>query len=213
MKIFDDADIFSIHSSVDIQAMEKFNCQTVCGVDEVGRGSISGSIYAAAVILKPSAISIEIKDSKKFSSRKKREYVFEQIKEHVVEYHTAYIDAKTIDQIGIQEANRRVMKKAIEKMNTKKAMVAVIDGNPLWNNEIKRAKCFWVVKGDSLSLSIAAASIIAKVTRDNEMIHLAKKYPEYGFDSHMGYGSKKHFEAIRKYGIIPDIHRNTFIHL
>ena len=215
MKLFNDDDMALFHpaAAFDEDIRQQHGRPFVCGCDEVGRGALSASICAAAVILKPSAIHLDIKDSKKFSSRDRRAVVADQILEHCVDYHVAWADAETIDEVGIQEANRRVMIESIDGLGVDgEDLVAILDGNPLWTAAVNGAECVWVVGGDSASQAVAAASIIAKVSRDKVMIELAEQYPEYGFDRHVGYGAREHIDAIRKHGIIPGIHRRSFIH-
>lgn len=177
----------------------------VCGVDEAGRGPLAGPVCAAAVIL-PEHISIPgLNDSKKLSDKKRRE-LFPIIKENAICYAIAIADEKEIDDINILQATFLAMERAINQLE-KKPDIALIDGN--------RAKDFGVpvetvVHGDSLSASIAAASVLAKVTRDDFMLHISEKYPEYGFDVHKGYGTKAHYAALEKFGPCP-IHRMTFL--
>lgn len=177
----------------------------VCGVDEAGRGPLAGDVYAAAVIL-PEGVVIEgVNDSKKLSE-KKREYLFDIIKEKSLCYGIASASAKEIDEINILQATFLAMKRAVEKLNPK-ADFAMVDGNRKPGFDIPLAT---IIKGDSLSCSIASASILAKVTRDRAMREEALKYPEYLFEKHKGYGTKLHIEMIKKYGPCP-IHRKTFL--
>lgn len=177
----------------------------ICGVDEAGRGPLAGDVYAAAVIL-PEGVVIEgVNDSKKLSE-KKREYLFEIIKEKSLCYNIASASSKEIDDLNILQATFLAMKRAVEGLNPK-ADFAMVDGNREPNLDIPLAT---IIKGDSLSCSIAAASILAKVTRDRVMKEEALKYPEYLFEKHKGYGTKLHVEMIKKYGPSP-IHRKTFL--
>lgn len=177
----------------------------ICGVDEAGRGPLAGPVCAAAVIL-PMDIEIPgLNDSKKLSDKKRRE-LFPIICEKAVAYGIAFADHCEIDEINILQATYLAMERAISKLNVK-ADFALIDGN--------RAKDFGlpvetVVGGDGLSASIAAASVLAKVTRDNYMLEMAAAYPQYGFDIHKGYGTKAHYEALTEYGACP-IHRMSFL--
>ncbi len=177
----------------------------VCGVDEAGRGPLAGPVCAAAVILPPD-VSIEgLTDSKKLTDKRRRELV-PIIQQTALAYSVAFADEKEIDQINILQATFLAMERAINGLPVK-ADFALIDGN--------RQKDFGlpvstVVKGDSLSASIAAASVLAKVARDDVMLQLAQEYPEYGFDIHKGYGTKAHYEALRIYGPSA-IHRMTFL--
>lgn len=177
----------------------------VCGVDEAGRGPLAGPVCAAAVIL-PKGLELPgLNDSKKLTDKKRRE-LFPIIKEQAVAYGIGMASHEEIDRINILQATYLAMERAIAQLEGK-ADFALIDGN--------RAKDFGlpvrtVVKGDSLSASIAAASILAKVTRDDLMLEMAEKYPEYGFEVHKGYGTKAHYEALRNHGHSP-IHRVTFL--
>ena len=190
--------------SYEISAKSK-GYTAVCGVDEAGRGPLAGPVYAAAVIL-PEGLEIEgLNDSKKISE-KKREKLFDIIIEKAISYSIASVDEKTIDEINILQATFLAMERALEQLQVKPEL-ALIDGN--------RQKDFGipvetVVKGDSLSASIAAASVLAKVTRDDIMLAMAAEYPGYGFEIHKGYGTKAHYEALRSLGPSP-IHRMTFL--
>ena len=177
----------------------------VCGVDEAGRGPLAGPVCAAAVIL-PKEIEIPgLNDSKKLSDKKRRE-LYPIIKEKAIAYGIAFADHKEIDEINILQATYLAMERAIAQLAVKPEQL-LIDGN--------RAKDFGlptktVVHGDSLSASIAAASVLAKVTRDDYMDEMAKVYPQYGFEIHKAYGTKAHYEALREHGASP-IHRMTFL--
>ena len=179
--------------------------QLICGVDEAGRGPLAGPVCAAAVIL-PKDLKIEgLNDSKKLTDKRRRE-LFPVICEKAVAYGIALVDEKTIDEINILQATYLAMEKAIGQLAVTPDL-ALVDGN--------RAKDFGVpvvtvVKGDSRSASIAAASVLAKVTRDDFMDKMAEEYPQYGFEVHKGYGTKRHYEALREYGASP-IHRMTFL--
>ena len=177
----------------------------VCGVDEAGRGPLCGPVCAAAVI-HPVDCEIEgINDSKKLSE-KKRDMLFDIIKEKALAYSVVMVDAKTIDEINILQATFLAMQRALDQLSVKPDL-ALIDGN--------REKDFGipvktVVKGDSLSLNIAAASVLAKVTRDDLMVKMADTYPEYAFEIHKGYGTKAHYAALSEHGPSP-IHRMSFL--
>lgn len=179
--------------------------KSVCGVDEAGRGPLAGDVYAAAVILPEGVIIEGVNDSKKLSE-KKREYLFEVIKEKALCYNIASASSKEIDDLNILQATFLAMKRAVDGLNPK-AGFALVDGNRAPNLDIPLAT---IIKGDSLSCSIAAASILAKVTRDRVMKKEALKYPEYLFEKHKGYGTKLHVEMIKKYGPCL-IHRRTFL--
>ena len=177
----------------------------VCGTDEAGRGPLAGSVYAAAVIL-PDGLYIEgLNDSKKLTE-KKREKLFDIIKLEAVSYGIAYATAAEIDELNILNAALLAMRRAIEMLDPKPDFV-LVDGNQTRGFTIP-AKA--VVKGDAVSPSIAAASILAKVSRDRFMLEMDEKYPEYCFAKHKGYGTKLHYEKIREFGP-SEIHRLTFL--
>ena len=177
----------------------------ICGVDEAGRGPLMGPVCAAAVILPPH-IEIEgLNDSKKLTE-KKREALFPVITEKAVAYSVAYASVEEIDEINILNAAMLAMKRAIEGLSVK-ADFALIDGNCCRNIPVP---CKTVVGGDAKSPSIAAASVLAKVSRDRLCYELDKQYPQYGFAKHKGYGTKEHMEALYKYGPCP-CHRRTFL--
>lgn len=179
--------------------------QMICGVDEAGRGPLAGPVCAAAVIL-PEDVNVPgLNDSKKLSDKRRRE-MFPLIKEQAIAYCVAFSTEQEIDEINILQATFLAMQRAIDGLQVK-ADFALIDGN--------REKDFGlpvktIVGGDGLSASIAAASILAKVTRDDYMLELAEKYPQYGFDVHKGYGTKAHYEALAQFGP-SDVHRMTFL--
>lgn len=179
--------------------------QIICGVDEAGRGPLAGPVCAAAVILPPHLEIPGLNDSKKLTDKRRRE-LFPVIREKTLAYGIAFADHREIDEINILQATYLAMERALNELSVRPD-VALIDGN--------RAKDFGlptqtVVHGDSLSANIAAASILAKVTRDDLMLKLAQQYPQYGFQVHKGYGTKAHYEAIAQYGPCP-IHRMTFL--
>lgn len=178
----------------------------VCGVDEAGRGPLAGPVCAAAVIL-PENCEIEGLDDSKKISEKKREILFNEIVEKAVSYNIAYGTLEEIEKYNILEATYLAMNRAVEGLKIKPDF-ALIDGNRIPKNIT--VPCETVVKGDSKSYSIAAASILAKVTRDRLMTEYDKKYPEYLFAKHKGYGTKAHYEAIRQYGVC-EIHRLSFL--
>lgn len=177
----------------------------ICGVDEAGRGPLAGPVYAAAVILPKGYVIDGVNDSKKLSE-KKRDMLFDKIIEECVCYGIGIADEKEIDEINILQATFLAMKRAVDALEIKPD-IALIDGNKKPGLDIAE----WdIVKGDGKSANIAAASIIAKVSRDRYMLQMAEKYPEYQFEKHKGYGTKLHYEMIEKYGISP-IHRKTFL--
>lgn len=177
----------------------------VCGVDEAGRGPLAGPVCAAAVIL-PTGIEIPgLDDSKKLSDKRRRE-LFPVIQKEALSYGIAFADEKEIDSINILQATFLAMERAITQLD-RKPDIALIDGNRVKDFGIPVET---VVHGDSLSASIAAASILAKVTRDDYMLQMAEKYPGYGFEVHKGYGTKAHYAALLEKGPCP-IHRMTFL--
>lgn len=177
----------------------------VCGVDEAGRGPLAGPVCAAAVILPPGLDIPGLNDSKKLTDKKRRE-LYDIMIEQAVSYGIAFASEQEIDEINILQATFLAMERAMQKLSPQPEL-ALIDGN--------RTKDFGlpvrtIVKGDSLSASIAAASILAKVTRDRLMEEYDAQYPQYGFAVHKGYGTKRHYAALREYGPCP-IHRQTFL--
>lgn len=177
----------------------------VCGVDEAGRGPLAGPVFAAAVILPDGMEDIGINDSKKLSE-KKRDALFDIIKEKAIAWSVASADEKEIDEINILNATFLAMKRAVEGLSVKPD-AALIDGNRKPGLGIEEMT---VIKGDAKSVSIAAASILAKVSRDRYLLELDKKYPEYQFSKHKGYPTKLHYEMIKEHGISP-VHRLSFL--
>ena len=177
----------------------------LCGVDEAGRGPLAGPVCAAAVILPPNAEIPGLNDSKKLTDKKRRE-LMPVIKKMAIGYGIAFADEKEIDEINILQATYLAMKRAIDMLPVKPDL-ALVDGNRAGDFGLPVKT---VVKGDSLSASIAAASILAKVTRDDLMLSLAEKYPQYGFEIHKGYGTKAHYAALTEHGPC-EIHRMTFL--
>lgn len=178
----------------------------IAGVDEAGRGPLAGPVCVAAVIMpfEQDKIIEEINDSKKLTE-KKREQLFEKIKNTAISYNIVFVDEKTIDSINILNATKLGMKQAIENLSVKPELVLI--------DAVKIDTCVpteSIIKGDAKSYNIAAASILAKVTRDKLMVDLDKKYPEYNFKKHKGYGTKEHIENLKKFGKC-EIHRNSFI--
>lgn len=179
--------------------------KVICGVDEAGRGPLAGPVYAAAVILPQGHVIDGVNDSKKISE-KKREILFDKIIEECVSYSVGIATQEEIDEINILQATFLAMRRAVEGLGVKPD-IALIDGNRKPGLDICEQT---IVKGDAKSANIAAASIIAKVSRDRYMLEMAEKYPQYQFEKHKGYGTKLHYEMIEKYGISP-IHRKTFL--
>lgn len=187
------------------QSAELKGYKAICGVDEAGRGPLAGPVCAAAVILPPNTIIDGVNDSKKLTE-KKREALFDVIKEIAVSYSIAYASVEEIESINILNATMLAMKRAVEGLDVK-ADYAMIDGNKMPPLDIDGET---IVKGDAKSMSIACASILAKVSRDRLLYEYAKEYPQYQFDKHKGYGTSAHREAILEYGPCP-YHRMSFL--
>lgn len=179
--------------------------ELLCGVDEAGRGPLAGPVFVAAVILKPDFFHELVNDSKKLSE-KKREFLFDIILENCVSYTITFADASEVDQINILQASLLTMKNAVQGLSVQPDII-LIDGNKI-PDDLQNAQA--IIKGDQTSFSIACASILAKVSRDRFMLEMAKKYPQYQFEKHKGYGTKLHYEMIHTYGICK-IHRTTFL--
>jgi ribonuclease HII len=182
-----------------------FNNATLAGTDEAGRGPLAGPVVAAAVILPNKFYDERINDSKKLSSNL-REELFYVIRKNALVYAYTEISHKKIDEINILQASLLAMKRSIKKLKIKPETI-LVDGNKSFSYE---ADVISIIKGDSKSLSIASASIIAKVVRDRIMIRLSKKYPQYGWDKNKGYPTKEHIKAILEFGACP-LHRITFL--
>ena len=177
----------------------------ICGVDEAGRGPLAGPVYAAAVILPRDAVIEGLNDSKKLTE-KKRDALFDVITERALTYGIASASVEEIEKLNILNATFLAMNRAVAKLDPAPEL-ALIDGNR--NTGIAMSsRC--IVKGDSRCADIAAASILAKVSRDRYMLNLAEKYPQYHFEQHKGYGTKLHYEALREYGPSPE-HRLSFL--
>ena len=194
-------------SEIDLWAIEKeySDIRLICGVDEAGRGPLAGPVCAAAVILPKNLEIPGLNDSKKLSDKRRRE-LFPLIQEQALAYGIAFASQEEIDELNILQATFLAMGRALEQLKPK-AEFALIDGNRQTDFGIP---CRTVVQGDSLSANIAAASVLAKVTRDDYMIKMAEAYPGYGFEIHKGYGTKAHYAALRELGPCP-IHRKTFL--
>lgn len=194
-------DLYTFDRSIE----DKCDC-IVIGTDEVGRGPLAGPVMAAAVRLDLQKPIDGITDSKKLSA-KKREILYDQITTEAIDWAVSEVSPKEIDRINILQASLKAMHLSIDQLSTPWSKV-LVDGNKLINT-IDSCKQKTVIKGDNKSASIAAASIIAKVTRDRLMIKYHDQYPEYGFNAHKGYPTAKHRECVKQYGITP-IHRKTF---
>lgn len=179
--------------------------ELICGVDEAGRGPLAGPVCAAAVILPQGLMLDGLNDSKKLTE-KKREELFPQIRENALSFSIAFADVEEIERLNILGATFLAMNRAIAGLGLR-PQLALIDGNRNRGIETE-SRC--IIGGDGKCASIAAASILAKVSRDHLMLELAKKYPQYGFEKHKGYGTKAHYEALRQYGPSP-VHRMSFL--
>ena len=177
----------------------------ICGVDEAGRGPLAGPVFAAAVILPEGLEEIGLNDSKKLTE-KKRELLFDIIKEKAVAYCIASADENEIDALNILNATFLAMKRAVEGLGVRPDL-ALVDGNRKPNTGVEEVP---LVKGDARCISVAAASILAKVSRDRYMLELDARYPEYGFRQHKGYPTALHYEKIKEHGISP-VHRLSFL--
>lgn len=190
------------------QANHEYQAEFVCGCDEVGRGCLAGPVIAAAVYIPPQyyAELNEIDDSKKLSEQKRKQYY-----EKIIDYAyigIAILQADVIDEINIYAAARRAMELAVENLLVEIPVDYILtDAMPLKNVSIPHES---IIKGDQKSLSIAAASIVAKCVRDNIMIEYSRQYPEYAFEQHKGYGTKKHLQALANFGVIDGIHRKSY---
>ena len=188
-----------------LKKMHEF--EYIAGIDEAGRGPLAGPVVAASVILPKDCEILYLNDSKQLSA-KRRDELFDEIKQKAIAYGIGIVSQGRIDDINILQATYEAMREAIGRMSEKQNPdLLLVDAVHIPDVDIKQVG---IVKGDAKSVSIAAASILAKVTRDRFMVEMDKLYPEYGFASHKGYGSKSHIEAIKKYGASP-IHRQTFI--
>ena len=177
----------------------------ICGVDEAGRGPLAGDVYTAAVILSDSVLINYLNDSKKISE-KRRELLYDEIIDKADAYCVATASVQEIDKLNILQATMLAMRRAVEGLGVKPDL-ALIDGNRLPDLECESR---YVIHGDAVSASIAAASILAKVSRDRYMREIDEKYPQYCFSQHKGYGTKLHYEKLEEFGI-SDVHRRTFL--
>lgn len=184
----------------------------VAGVDEVGRGALAGPVCAAAVLILNKKLSGElknIKDSKQLTAGKREKFYGALTGRPDIVWSVALVSEKIIEKMGIDRATWLAMERAVLKLE-KKPIFLLIDGNRFASHKLKPKTYNLIIRGDEKVFSIAAASVIAKVTRDRLMIKTAKKYPQYGFEKHKGYGTKEHFAAIKKHGI-SEIHRRSFL--
>ena len=179
--------------------------KVIVGVDEAGRGPLCGPVVAAACILPRTYINERINDSKKLSE-KKRELLYDEIINNALSYGVGIVDSKRIDEINIYEATKEAMHLAISQLKVDYDLI-LTDAMKLKDEKVDVID---IIKGDAKCQCIAAASIIAKVTRDRLLLNMDEKYPEYGFKSHKGYGTKKHIEAIKEHGIIDGFYRETY---
>lgn len=177
----------------------------IAGIDEVGRGPLAGPVVTSCVILPKDCAILGINDSKKLTQTK-REELYLKINQQAIDISIGIVDVDTIDNINILQATYKAMRQAIEKMN-KKPDVLLVDAVTIPDVDIEQ---IGIIKGDAKSITIGAASIIAKVTRDRMMQDYHQLYPEYGFDKNMGYGTAQHIDAIKQYGLCP-IHRRSFV--
>lgn len=194
-------DLFEFDNEIKL----KSSVSLICGVDEAGRGPLAGDVYAAAVVFPDGVVIDGINDSKKLSE-KKREELFSRIISEAAAYSISTASVREIEEINILNAAMLAMKRAIESLSITPDLV-LVDGNKIPDIKMKAAA---VIKGDAKSQSIAAASILAKVARDRYMREIDKKYPQYQFSKHKGYGTTLHYELIDKYGV-SDIHRMSFL--
>ena len=195
-------------SKIALDFQEQFysdKVKLIVGVDEAGRGPLAGPVVAAACILPRAYINNDINDSKQLSE-KKREELFDVILQNAIAYGVGIVSAEEIDKLNIYEATKKAMREAINNLKHEYDLI-LTDAMPLKGFDVEVVP---IIKGDAKALPIAAASIIAKVTRDRMMKELGKKYPEYGFEIHKGYGTKKHMDALKKYGAIKGIHRFSY---
>lgn len=193
-----------------LEAMREYEdtydaCAYICGIDEAGRGPLAGPVVAAAAVLPKDCQIFYLNDSKKLSE-KKRELLFDEIKEKAVAYGIGIVSPQVIDEINILQATYEAMRQAISQLNVIPEIL-LNDAVTIPGVDIMQVP---IVKGDAKSVSIAAASILAKVTRDRMMMEYDQIYPEYGFAKHKGYGTAAHIAALKEYGPCP-IHRRTFI--
>lgn len=179
--------------------------KSIVGVDEAGRGPLAGPVVAAACVLPRAYINKEINDSKQLSE-KKREELFDIIRKNAIAYGVGIVSAEEIDTLNIYEATKKAMREAIANLKHEFDLI-LTDAMPLKGYDVEVVP---IIKGDAKALPIAAASIIAKVTRDRMMKELGEKYPEYGFEVHKGYGTKKHMDALKEFGPIKGVHRFSY---
>ena len=187
------------------RALYKKGYKFIAGCDEAGRGPLAGPVVAAAVIFDKNYHNDEIDDSKKLSDKKRRK-LFQEINENAIAYEITIISPEKIDEINIYEASRLAMFESVKRLQVKPDYI-LTDAMPLKNITIPQEN---IIKGDAKALSIAAASILAKVTRDDIMIELDRQYPQYGFAKHKGYPTKEHLSALQQYGAIEGVYRYSY---
>lgn len=190
----------------DQKVREERKVTYIAGFDEAGRGPLAGPVSTAGVVLPPHYDNPLINDSKKLTDRERRKLV-EEIKEEAIAYYVLLVPVETIDRINILEADRFGMEFCLNEIQKKTRVDYIITDYMKLHTSIETLA---IAKGDATSISVAAASILAKVTRDDYMIGLDKKYPQYDFKHNKGYGTKKHLEALEKYGYVPGLHRLSF---
>lgn len=191
------------------RAAKKRGCSVVCGCDEAGAGPLAGRVYAGAVVL-PDGLELPYLDDSKKVTERRREVLFDQIRDQAIAWSVAWVEPEEIDKLDILNSRMKAMQLAIDGLEPK-ADYALIDGNRDHGSRCSIVTCHeTVVKGDSLSVSIAAASILAKVSRDRYMADMAALYPRYEFERHKGYPTKRHYELVRQFGPCP-IHRRSFL--
>lgn len=191
-----------VRTLMEFDSRYRIGCCVVAGMDEVGRGPLAGNVVTACVVMPEDPLILWIDDSKKLSETR-REKVFDEIMAHALYVGIGEVAPEEIDKINILEATRKAMREAASKVPADVYLIDAVTGLGLKGKEVS------LIRGDASSYSIAAASIVAKVTRDRQMIEMDRLYPEYGFARNKGYGTKEHIEALKRIGLCP-IHRRSF---